>query len=144
MALFRAFSKIWPLQHRSFWYIIYVNLFWRFTISLDIWFYFSKCSELCMNLWRCIQFDPDYGMGYFSTSGRDLKTGSWLFCHETDYQILPWVIKKWFRVDWVAFRYSWNRKYWWKPEVFVNFNLWLHICNKYIIWLQILLLIHCN
>ena len=43
------------------------------------------------------------------------------------YQILPWVIKKWFRVDWVTFRYSWNRKYWWKPEVFVNFNLWLHI-----------------
>ena len=28
------------------------------------------------------------------------------------YQILPWVIKKWFRVDWVTFRYSWNRKYW--------------------------------
>ena len=43
------------------------------------------------------------------------------------YQILPWVIKKWFRVHWVTFQYSWNRKYWWKPEVFVNFNLWLHI-----------------
>ena len=35
------------------------------------------------------------------------------------YQILPWVIKKWFRVHWVTFQYSWNRKDWWKPEVFV-------------------------
>ena len=38
-----------------------------------------------MKLWWCIQFDPGYDMGYFSTSGRELKTGSWLFCHETDY-----------------------------------------------------------
>ena len=26
------------------------------------------------------------------------------------YQILLWVIKKWFRVDWVTFQYRWNRK----------------------------------
>ena len=38
-----------------------------------------------MKLWRCIQFDSGYCMGYFSTSGQILKTGSWLFCYETDY-----------------------------------------------------------
>ena len=49
------------------------------------------------------------------------------------YQILPWAIKKWFRVYWITFQYSWNRKYWWEPEVFLNFNFWLHICNKHMI-----------
>ena len=73
MALFCAFSKIWPLEHRSFWYIIYA-------IYLE-----HLCSKLCIKLWRCIQFDPDYDMGYFSTSGWNLETGSWLFCDETDY-----------------------------------------------------------
>ena len=29
--------------------------------------------------------DPGYCVEYFFTSGRNLKTGSWLFCHETDY-----------------------------------------------------------
>ena len=27
------------------------------------------------------------------------------------YKILPWVMKKWFRVDWVTFQYRWNRKH---------------------------------
>ena len=27
-------------------------------------------------------------IGYFSTSGRNLETGSWLFCQETDYMSL--------------------------------------------------------
>ena len=40
----------------------------------------SQTGEpICMKLWGCIQFDPGYCMGYFSTSGRNLKTGSWLF-----------------------------------------------------------------
>ena len=32
-----------------------------------------------MKLWEHIQFDPGYCMGYFSTSGQNLKTGNWLF-----------------------------------------------------------------
>ena len=32
-----------------------------------------------MKLWAYIQLDPGYCMGYFSTSGRNLKTGNWLF-----------------------------------------------------------------
>ena len=38
-----------------------------------------------MKLWGFIQFDPSYIMEYFSTSGRTLRTGSWLCCHKTDY-----------------------------------------------------------
>ena len=41
-----------------------------------------------MKLWGCIQFDLGYCKGYFSTSGRNLKTGSWLFCHENHYVLV--------------------------------------------------------
>ena len=34
---------------------------------------------------HCIQFDPSYCMEFLATSSRNLKTGSWLFCHEIDY-----------------------------------------------------------
>ena len=41
---------------------------------------FSYTGEpIGMKLWEYIQFDPGYCMGYFSTSGRNLETGSWLF-----------------------------------------------------------------
>ena len=38
-----------------------------------------------MKLWGCIQLDKGSFMGYFSTSGRNLKTGSRLLCYETYY-----------------------------------------------------------
>ena len=81
MALFRAFWKIWPLEHGSFWCIInkiYLEDLRYYWIS-----HFS--SPNARNFGGCIQFDLSYCMGYLFTSGRNLKTGSWLFCHETDY-----------------------------------------------------------
>ena len=147
MALFRAFWKMWPLEHGSFWCII--NIIYledlRYHWISDFtppnapnfpWIFADVYSSTQAMAWGTFTLPVGTSkpeVGYFAMKPTIFR-----------YQILPWVIKKWFRVDWVTFRYSWNRKYWWKPEVFVNFNLWLHICNKYIIWLQILLLIHCN
>ena len=34
------------------------------------------------------------------------------------------------------YQYRWNRKYRWKPEVFVNCNFWLHIRGKYAIYIS--------
>ena len=34
------------------------------------------------------------------------------------------------------YQYRWNRKYRWKPEVFVNCNFWLHIRRKYAIYIS--------
>ena len=52
------------------------------------------------------------------------------------YEIFPRVIIMWFRVDCATFRYRWNRKYRSKPEVFVNFHLWLHIRETYAIYMS--------
>ena len=34
------------------------------------------------------------------------------------------------------YQYRWNRKYRWKPEVFVNCYFWLHIRRKYAIYIS--------
>ena len=41
------------------------------------------CEPIGMKLREYIQFDQGYCMGYFSTSGRNLETGSWLFAMKT-------------------------------------------------------------
>ena len=41
------------------------------------------CEPIGMKLREYIQFDPGYCMVYFSTSGRNLETGSWLFAMKT-------------------------------------------------------------
>ena len=73
------FQKYDPLNIGHF--DIYDNLSWRFTISLS--FTSPNSRNFAWNFGgsstRAITWAT------FSTSGRNLKTGSWLFCHETDY-----------------------------------------------------------
>ena len=59
-------------------------------------------------------------MLYFSTSGRNPKTGSWLFCHETDDISVPKFTlshkKVFLRRFRVTFRYMQNQKYRYKHD----------------------------
>ena len=124
MALFRAFSKIWPLQHGSF-MIIYLEDLRCHWISH---FTSPNARNFAWNFGGVYSSTRAIAWGIFPLPVRSSKPEVGYFAMKPTiflYQIFPWVIKKWVRVDWITFRYRWNRKYWWKPEVFIKFNLWL-------------------
>ena len=123
------FQKYDPLNIGHF--DIYDNLSWRFAISFLV--LLLQILETLHGTLAVVRPELLHGLRFPLPVGTSKPEVGYFAMKPTifRYQILPWVIKKWFRVDWVTFRYSWNRKYWWKPEVIVNFNSLLHICVIY-------------